>query len=310
MKISPQPFEHAQFLALCARHGVDPQSIPDAPSGNRAQRRYMGRIARRYYQRSPDREKSLLRRRRLAASGCLPPTMACHLTTGEQAVARIIADEISSKGTCELTLDEIAARAGVCGKTAQRTMRRLGAGKQGYEVIVGLNWITVEERPRKGRKHLPNVVKIISSEWIAWIERRSGKLGRIGGHLRPTTDTRVDDRGGDGREKEKSGLSEEAIEFAEELANIAGYRRDGVPDAWRQADPGRCAQAMLDAVSEIGMAIMDLRQLCVAVARAAPQRPYSPRYFLTSVKRSLANWSVPLVDSRDIASRVQAGPLP
>ena len=154
---------------------------------NLARPRFDGRFARRPYQRSADREKSIKRRRQLAASGCMPPTMACELTTSEQAVARIIVDEVVTHGRCELCLDAMAARAGVCSKTAQRALRRLGEGKGGAQVINGLNWLKVELRPVEGRKHLPNVVTIVSAQWLAWIERGPIRSRGIGGHLRPAT---------------------------------------------------------------------------------------------------------------------------
>ena len=82
--------------------------------------------------------------------------MACRLTTGEQAAARIIVDEIVSQGgICSAYLDRIAARAGICVKTAQRALRRLSSGKRGYEDIEGLHWCTVTERPVKGTSIFP-----------------------------------------------------------------------------------------------------------------------------------------------------------
>jgi hypothetical protein len=45
-------------------------------------------------QRSPDRARSIERRRTLAASGPMPPQLACRFTVGELAVLRIIADAV------------------------------------------------------------------------------------------------------------------------------------------------------------------------------------------------------------------------
>jgi hypothetical protein len=45
-------------------------------------------------QRSPDRQASIERRRRLAASGPLPPVMAARFTVSELAVLRIVGDEV------------------------------------------------------------------------------------------------------------------------------------------------------------------------------------------------------------------------
>jgi hypothetical protein len=196
---SPPVTVSVELVAILARKPPpDPQLVAGFESGaimtrpaaarppNRATdtQRYGGRIARRRYQRSPNREKSIQRRRQLAASGCMPPALASQLTTGEQACARIIVDEIVTHGRCDRSLDEIAARAGVCHKTAQRAQHRLGAGTR---TISGLKWITVEYRPVDGRKHLPNVIMIVSPEWLTWIERGPIRPRFIGGHLRPTT---------------------------------------------------------------------------------------------------------------------------
>jgi hypothetical protein len=88
-------------------------------------------------QRSPDRDRSLRRRRRLAASGPMPPTLAARFTTGELAVLRIVADEVRRWGCCALSVPEIAARAGV-GQTKVRMAIR-GAARLGLA--------TIQERP-------------------------------------------------------------------------------------------------------------------------------------------------------------------
>jgi len=116
---------------------------------------------RRFEQRSPDRQASIQRRRRLAASGPMPPAMAAAYTVGELAVLRIVGDEVAAKGACDRSLAELAARAGVCRKLAQTTLRL--AARDGL--------VTIERRPRPGRKNLSNVVRILSAEWSAWIKR-------------------------------------------------------------------------------------------------------------------------------------------
>lgn len=113
---------------------------------------------------SPDRAKSRARRRRLAYSGPLPPTLAAGFTTGQLAVLRIVADEVRARSCCALSLGEIAARAGVC-VTLARDAIRLAAG-DGLLVIV--------ERRRHGARSLPNLVRILSREWLAWIFRGKG----------------------------------------------------------------------------------------------------------------------------------------
>jgi hypothetical protein len=110
---------------------------------------------------SIDRRASRERRRLLAASGPMPPTLACRFTTGELAALRIVADAVRDRGDCRLYIAEIAARAGV-GETTTRNALRLAARE-------GL--ITIEERRRDKRPNLSNVVRIISREWKLWIER-------------------------------------------------------------------------------------------------------------------------------------------
>lgn len=115
-------------------------------------------------QRSPDRARSIERRRTLAASGVMPSTLACRFTTGELAVLRIIADAVRDHGQCVLPIDAIAARAGVCRTTAQNALRQ--AARQGL--------LTIQERRRQGRRNAPNIVRIISREWLSWIKRGTG----------------------------------------------------------------------------------------------------------------------------------------
>ena len=112
-------------------------------------------------QRAPKRPVAIARRRHLAASGPMPPALACKFTVSELAVLRIVGDEVRQHGACVRCVDEIAARAGVCRsmvKNAIRTAARLGL-------------LTVEERRRQGRRNLPNVVRIISKEWMTWLAR-------------------------------------------------------------------------------------------------------------------------------------------
>jgi hypothetical protein len=84
----------------------------------------------------------------------MPATLACRFTTGELAVVR-------DNGQCVLPIDAIAARAGVCRRTAQNALRQ--AAREGL--------LTVQERRREGRRNDYNVVRIISAEWLTWIKR-------------------------------------------------------------------------------------------------------------------------------------------
>jgi hypothetical protein len=132
----------------------------------RMQRRFTPRKP----QRSPNRKASRERRRMLGGSGCMPAKMGSMYTEGERAALCVISGEIKRQGLCELSIDEIAARAGVCRTTVQNAIheaRRLGH-------------ITVLERPRRGMKSLTNVVRICSREWLSWIKRAPSAARIIG----------------------------------------------------------------------------------------------------------------------------------
>lgn len=113
-------------------------------------------------QRPTLRPIAIARRRHLAASGPMPPSLACRFTVGELAVLRIVGDEVRERGHCDRTLAEIAARAGVSRTTAQNALRAAAA--------MGL--VTVEERRRKGQVNLPNIVRVVSREWTLWLTRK------------------------------------------------------------------------------------------------------------------------------------------
>ncbi len=111
--------------------------------------------------RSPDRQASRDRRRRLGGSSALPDTLRHHYTEGQRAVLCIIAGEVKHHGVCDLPIDKIAALAGVCRTTVQTTLHEARR----------LNHIRITERPVPGRKHLPNLVEIASPEWRTWLKR-------------------------------------------------------------------------------------------------------------------------------------------
>lgn len=118
-------------------------------------------------QKAPVRADAIERRRRLAASGPLPPALAAKFTTSEASVMRIVGDECRDRGRCDLALDAIAARAGVSRTTAQnaiRLARRLGL-------------VHVEERPQTGAKNLTNVVTVVDREWRQWLARGPKGIG-------------------------------------------------------------------------------------------------------------------------------------
>jgi hypothetical protein len=273
------------------------ETWPARPDGNRHERRRKSNIARCRPQRSPDKQKSYERRHRLAFSGPLPPHLAARFTVGHMSCLRVVGDEYRGRGHCCLTLDEIAARAGVCRKTAQRAM--WAARDEGL--------LTIKGRRLKGRrKHLPNVVRVTSPEWLSWLARGSIRAKMKTGHSSPTTVTRLvdDDDDGDARrencidnttsrdERPQSGRpSKEAIEFANELASIAGHRRNQIPEAWRNADPPQVVQSWLNTLAASGANLCRppvemLRLLTMGTMRRKPdpRPPHSPRYFTPTIK--------------------------
>ncbi len=112
-------------------------------------------------QRPPHKQRAIERRRRLAASGPMPPHLACRFTTCELAVLRLIGDHVAERGLCDRTLAEMAARAGTC-KTIVRNAIRLASH-------MGL--MTVQERRRPGRKNLSNVIRVVAADWLLWLKR-------------------------------------------------------------------------------------------------------------------------------------------
>ena len=118
-------------------------------------------------QRSPDRRRSLERRRRLASSGPMPPALAARFTVAELAALRIVADEVRVYGDCSLTLAEIAARAGICRTSVQNALR----------AAARVSLVHVEERRRRGQKNDPNRITIMSTEWLTWLARGPKGIG-------------------------------------------------------------------------------------------------------------------------------------
>lgn len=118
-------------------------------------------------QRTPDRARSIARRRTLATAGVLPPALAAHFTTGELAVLAIIASDAGCTRQCDASIAEIAARAGVARTTVQNAVRRAG----------DLGLILMTERRQPGRPNDTNLIRIISAEWKQWIKRGGKRPG-------------------------------------------------------------------------------------------------------------------------------------
>lgn len=113
------------------------------------------------------RKAAVLRRRQLAASGPMPPALAANFTTAELSVMRIVLDEIRTKGRCDRSMAEIAARAGCCRTSAQNAIR----------AAVTLGLIRVTERRISGTRNLTNVIELASPEVRDWLSKRQSVIG-------------------------------------------------------------------------------------------------------------------------------------
>jgi hypothetical protein len=113
---------------------------------------------------SLDRARSRSRRRQLAASGWIPARIADGFTLGEQAALAVVAQAFLARGVCDLSIGEIAARAGV-GETVARGAIRLAQR-------IGL--LAVQERRRRGLPSLTNLVRVVCADWQRWLSRRGG----------------------------------------------------------------------------------------------------------------------------------------
>ena len=112
----------------------------------------------------PRSPASMERRRRWAASGCLPPPIAAKFTLAEQAVLAVIAAEHRKRGDCRLTNKEVADVAGVSITTVKNALR----------AARGLNLLAVEERRLTAFRNASNIVRITSPEWRAWLRLGGG----------------------------------------------------------------------------------------------------------------------------------------
>ncbi len=162
---------HSPLRVSVVREG-EKQAPAGNVAGSRAPARAPARGPRQLVLRIPrpatyDRARSIRRRRGIAASGMMPGPLAERFTTGEQAVLAVIAGKIMEHGTCCLCLEAIAARSGTSRSTVKRAVKQARA----------LGLIRVEERPRPGRKHLPSIIRIVSTAWLAWLKHRTRRIG-------------------------------------------------------------------------------------------------------------------------------------
>ena len=117
--------------------------------------------------RSPDRQASIERRRRVAASGAVPPELAAQFTQGQVAVLSVVGREAArGRPVCDWPMDKVAALAGVC-RTVVRDALRLAQ-------ILGL--VRVQERRWRSARSDTNVVTITAKGWWRWLKRIASKI--------------------------------------------------------------------------------------------------------------------------------------
>jgi hypothetical protein len=78
-------------------------------------------------QRSPDKQASIERRRRLARQSPVPPELVDKFTQGEHAALTVVCGEIQRCGLCAWCLAKIAAIAGVCRDVVRNALRKARA---------------------------------------------------------------------------------------------------------------------------------------------------------------------------------------
>jgi hypothetical protein len=111
---------------------------------------------------SPDREKSRLRRRELGLSRSMPEWMAKQCVESFRAVGAKLAELHLMFGQCTWPIDRIAAESGTS-PTTVRNFRRWAVNAGYIESIV---------RERPGATHDTNIVRILSTLWLKWLEKR------------------------------------------------------------------------------------------------------------------------------------------
>src|SRR4051794_41708608 len=93
-----------------------------------------------------------------------PHNFAC-----SQSALAVIAAENRKRGDCRLTIGELADVAGVSPTSVKNALRAART----------INLIAVEERRLSAFRNAPNIVRIVSPEWRAWLRPGGGaKPGR------------------------------------------------------------------------------------------------------------------------------------
>jgi hypothetical protein len=112
-------------------------------------------------QRSPDKQASIERRRKLARQSPVPPQHVHEFTQGQHAAITVVVGEIRRVGFCDWCIAKIGAVAGICETLVREAMRKAR----------DLGLLSSEQRPRKGQKSLTNIVRIMNRAWAGWLKR-------------------------------------------------------------------------------------------------------------------------------------------
>jgi hypothetical protein len=97
----------------------------------------------------------------------MPWNVSSHPTEGERAALTVVALEVKQHGLCDLSIAEIAVRAGCCRTTVQRAVA----------AAVEARLLSKTLRTAGFRRSHTNVLHIVSREWLCWIKRSRNRIG-------------------------------------------------------------------------------------------------------------------------------------
>lgn len=140
----PRPFFDRLLPVRASRFDEAYPAGPGSPPQRAANRRREAKIASRIYGSWSD----------------MPPEMRYHFTEKERAALHVVATQFVRRGYCDMSLKQIGDIAGVSRSTAKAALaeaRKLGL-------------VSVTYRKRDAMNNLPNVVVIVSEEWLNWLE--------------------------------------------------------------------------------------------------------------------------------------------
>lgn len=268
--------------------------IPDAiPRHTASTARPISRISKfppRRYQRSPDRAKSRVRRRGIACDyGRMPPQVRRLATESEAAVWGVIADAVQIRGYCDDPLDLIAAHAGVTQTTVQNAIWLALGGvavgdhpRKPHRDFCGIELkrlITVELRPVPGRKHKTSIIRIVSPEWLAWLERRPTGFKTVSAaKFLHSTKVFIDD----------AAHRTETKKLATEICAMVGIDPLACPAGWTIL--GAKVDEWLNDGWTRGLILFGVRNAMLSDARKREGPPMSPAYFDKPIRQAMTQF--------------------